>query len=84
MEQALLLEARAGVSLTKGLELGPMLAQLLRETAPRRNGGGPIGLLVLGAGRGRGGNLTPLECLVEAVKLRKNQVPVPLSWEPAC
>ena len=54
-------------------ELGPVLAQLLSETALRRNGGGPIGLLVLRAGRRRGVILTPLECLVEGVELRKNQ-----------
>jgi hypothetical protein len=44
---ALLFEARAGISLTQGLEGGPVLGQLLRETALRGNGGGPVGLLVL-------------------------------------
>jgi hypothetical protein len=73
VELALPLEARDGVALTQGLELGPVLAQLLCETALRRNGGGPIGLLVLRTGRRRGGILTPLECLVEGVELRKNQ-----------
>jgi len=56
-----------------------VLAQLLRETALRRNWAGPSGLLVLreleDAG---GGNLTPLECLVEAAELRKNEVAVVL------
>jgi hypothetical protein len=65
MELALLLKTRAGVALTQGLELGPVLAQLLRETALRRNWAGPSGQLVLRAGRRR--NLTPLEYLVEAV-----------------
>jgi hypothetical protein len=74
LELALLLKARAGVALTRGLELGPVRAQLLRETALRRNWDGPSGLLVLRAGRRRGGNLTPLECLVEAVELRKDEV----------
>ena len=70
---ALLLRTRASVVLTLGLELGPLLGELLRETALRQNGAGPSGLLVLRAGRRRGGNLTPLECLVEAVELRKNE-----------
>jgi hypothetical protein len=75
VELALLLKTRASASvvLTQGLELGPLLGELLRETALRRNGAGPSGLLVLRAGRRRGGNLTPLECLVEAVELRKNE-----------
>ena len=49
LEQALLFEAHAGVALTQGLELGPVLAQLLREAPLRRNGGGPgpMGVLVL-------------------------------------
>jgi uncharacterized ParB-like nuclease family protein len=46
-------------------------ANLLRDTALRRNGCGLVGRLVLRAGRRRGGHLTPLECLVEAVELRK-------------
>jgi hypothetical protein len=73
VELTLPLKTRDGVGLTQGLELGPVLAQLLSETALRRNGGGPIGLLVLRAGRRRGVILTPLECLVEGVELRKNQ-----------
>ena len=44
LDQALLYEARAGVALTQGLELGPMLSQLLREAPLRRNGGWPMGL----------------------------------------
>ena len=46
---ALLLEARAGIALTQGLVGGPVLGQLLRETALRGNGGGPVLLLVLRA-----------------------------------
>jgi hypothetical protein len=71
VELALLLEARAGIALTQGLELAPVGAELLRETPLCGNGAGQIGLLVLRAGGRRGGNLTPLECLVEAVELRK-------------
>jgi hypothetical protein len=73
VELALLLKTRASVVLTQGLELGPLLGELLRETALRRNGARPSGLLVLRAGRRRGGNLTPLKRLVEAVELRKNE-----------
>ena len=76
VELALLLKTRAGVVLAQGLELGPLLGELLRETALRRNGAGPSGLLVLRAGRRRVGNLTPLECLVEAVELRRDEVEV--------
>jgi hypothetical protein len=73
VELALLLKTRASVVLTQGLGLGPLLGELLRETALRRNGAGPSGLLVLGAGRRPGGKLTPLECLVQVVELRKNE-----------
>ena len=55
VELALLLKTRASVVLTQGLESGPFLGDLLRETALRRNGAGPSGLLVLEAGRRRGG-----------------------------
>ena len=41
----------------------------------QRNGPGPSGL-VLRTGRQRGGNLTPLECLVETVELRKDEFAV--------
>jgi hypothetical protein len=77
VELALLLKTRAsaGVVLTQSLELGTVFGELLCEAALRRNGAGPTSrLLVLRAGRRerrRVGNLTPLECLVEAVKLRK-------------
>jgi hypothetical protein len=81
---ALLLRTRASVVLTLGLELGPLLGELLRETALRRNGAGPSGLLVLRAGRRRGGKLNPLECLVEAVELRKKEFAVAVVLEPAC
>jgi hypothetical protein len=67
----LLLEQRASVPLTQGLELGPVCCELLRETQLRRDGARHTGLLFLGAGRRRGSNLSPLVCLVEAVKLRK-------------
>jgi hypothetical protein len=69
----LLLEPHASVPLTKDLELGPACCELLRETQLRRDGGRHSGLLVLGAGRRRGSNLSPLVCLVEAVKLRKDE-----------
>jgi hypothetical protein len=36
VELALLLKTRANVSLTQGLELGPVLAELLRETPLRQ------------------------------------------------
>jgi hypothetical protein len=73
VQLALLLEPRASVPLTQGLELGPVCGKLLRETPLRRDGARRSGLLVLGAGRRRGGNLSPLVCLVEAVKLQKEQ-----------
>jgi hypothetical protein len=73
VELVLLLKTRACVVLTHGLELGPVLGELLHESALRRNGAGPTsGLLVLRAVRCRVGNLTPLECLVEVVELRKD------------
>ena len=75
VELALLLKTSARVALAEGLVLGPFLGELLGETALRRNGPGPIGL-VLRAGRRRGENLTPLECLVEAVELRKDEFAV--------
>ena len=46
LELALLLEVRTGVALTQDLELGPVGAELLRETPLCGNGVGPIGLLV--------------------------------------
>jgi hypothetical protein len=52
------------------------LGELRRETALRRNGAGLRGLLVLRAGRHRGGNLTPLQCLMEAVELWKKEFAV--------
>jgi hypothetical protein len=72
VELALLLKTRASEVLTQGLELGPVLStELLRESVLRLNGAGPTsGLLVLRAGRQRVGNLTPLECLVEAAEGR--------------
>ena len=75
VELALLLKTRASVVLTQ--ELGPVLGELLRDAALRRNGAGPTsGLLVLRAGRRRVGNLTPLECLMEAVELWKDEFAV--------
>jgi hypothetical protein len=77
VELALLLKTRASVVMTQGLELGPVLGDLLRKAALRRNGAGPTsGLLVLRAGRRRVGNLTPLECLMEAVELWKDEFAV--------
>ena len=74
VELALLFKTRARVTLAEGLVLGQFLGELLGETALRRNGPGPSGLVL--AGRRRGGNLTPLECLVEAVELRKDEFAV--------
>ena len=54
VELALLLKTRASVVLTQGLELGPVLGELLRETGMRRNGAGPSTLLVLRAGTSGG------------------------------
>jgi hypothetical protein len=46
-------------------------------TEYRWNGAGPTsGLLVLRAGRRRVGNLSPLECLEEAVELWKDEIAV--------
>ena len=73
VQLALLLEPRASVPLAQDLELGPVCGELLRETPLRRDGARRRGLLVLGAGRRRGSNLSPLVCLVEAVKLRKDE-----------
>jgi hypothetical protein len=75
VELALLLKTHASVMPAQGPELGPFLGELLGETALRRNGPGPSGLLVLRAGRRRG-NLTPLERLMEAVELRKSEFAV--------
>ena len=50
VELALLLKTRARVALAEGPVLGPFLGELLGETALRRNGPGPSGL-VLRAGR---------------------------------
>ena len=54
-------------------ELGPVCSELLRETPLRQDGARHSGLLVLEAGRHRGSNLSPLVCLVEVVKLRKDE-----------
>ncbi len=84
VELALLLKTRASVMLTQGLELGPVLVELVREAALRRNGAGPTsGLLVLRAAKRRVGNLTPLECLVEADELRKDEFAVAVVLGPA-
>jgi len=53
-----------------------VLGLLLCEAALCGNVCGPVGLLVLRAGRRRGGNLVALECLMEAVELRENQLAV--------
>ena len=73
VQLALLREPCASVPLTQDLELRPVCGELLRETPLRRDGARRRGLLVLGAGRRRGSNLSPLVCLVEAVKLRKDE-----------
>jgi hypothetical protein len=69
---ALLLEPRAGVVLTQGLEGRTIHGELLRDTALGRDDGlrGLLGLLGLRAGRHRGGHLTPLECQMKTVELR--------------
>jgi hypothetical protein len=73
VQLALLLEPRASVPLTQNLELEPVCGELLRETQLRRDGARHSGLLVLGVGRRRGSNLSPLVCLVEEVKLREDE-----------
>ena len=76
VELKLLLKTRAITVLVEGLVLGPFLGELLGETVLRRNGPGPSGLLVLRAGRRRGGNLTPCECLVDTVELWEDEFAV--------
>jgi|LauGreDrversion4_2_1035121.scaffolds.fasta_scaffold1896857_1 hypothetical protein len=68
----LLLEPRAGVVLTQGLEGRLILGELLRDTTLGRDDGlgGLLGLLALRAGRLRGGHLTLLECQMKVVELR--------------
>ena len=73
VQLALLREPCASVPLTQDLELRPVCGELLRETPLRRDGARRRGLLVLGGGRRRGSNLSPLVCLVESVKLRKDE-----------
>ena len=63
-------EPRAGIALTQGLEWGPVLGQLLRETLLGQDGGG---LLVLRAGRLRGGDLALLEGLVDLLQLQPGE-----------
>ena len=46
VELALLLKTSARVALAEGLVLGPFLGELLGETALRRNGPGPSGLVL--------------------------------------
>ena len=60
VQLALLLEPRASIPLTQDLELGPVCGELLRETPLRRDGARRSGLLVLGAGRRRGSNLSSI------------------------
>jgi hypothetical protein len=69
---ALFLDARAGVALTQDLEGRPILGELPRDTALGRDDRlrEMLGLLVLRAGRRRGGHLTPLECQMKVVELR--------------
>jgi hypothetical protein len=73
VQLALLREPCASVPLTQDLELRPVCGELLRKTSLRRDGARHRGLLVLGVGRLRGSNLSPFVCLVEAVKLRKDE-----------
>ncbi len=61
-----------------------MLGELLIGAVLRQNGPGQTsGQLVLRAGRRRVGNLTPFECLVEAVELWKDEFAVAVVLE-AC
>ena len=53
VQHALLLEPRASVPLTQGLELRPVCDELLRETPLRRDGARRSRLLVLGSRRRR-------------------------------
>jgi hypothetical protein len=73
VQLALLLEPRASVPLTQGLELRPVCVELLRETPLRWDGARRSRLLVLGAGRRRKSILPPLVCLMEAVELWKDK-----------
>jgi hypothetical protein len=73
VQLSLLREPRASVPLMQDLELRPVCCELLREMHLRLDGARHRGLLVLGAGRRQGSNLSPLVCLVEAVKLRKDE-----------
>jgi hypothetical protein len=82
MKLALLIKARAGVSLTQGLE--PVLGQLCRETALRGNGGGPVGLLVSRACRHQEGIWLRLNASWRRLSCGRTSLPLPLSWEPAC
>jgi hypothetical protein len=84
MERALLLQTRAGVALTQGLELEPVLAQSLRETALRRNGAGPSGLLVLRAEDAGGGTRLRLNASWRRLSCGGTRLKLPWSWEPAC
>ena len=68
VQHALLLEPCARVPLTQDLELGPVYCELLHEMQLRLDGARRSGLLVLGTGRHRESNLSPLVCLVEAVE----------------
>jgi len=45
VELVMLLKTCANKVLTQGLELGPLLGELLRETVLQQNGSGPSGLL---------------------------------------
>ena len=84
VELALLLKTRAGVVLAQGLELGPLLGELLRETALRRNGAGPSGLLVLRAEDAGGGTRLRLNASWRRLSCGGTRLKLPWSWEPAC
>ena len=45
VELVMLLKTCSNKVLTQGLELGPLLGELLRETVLQQNGSGPSGLL---------------------------------------
>ena len=83
VQHTLLLEPRAGVPLTQGLELRPVCDELLRETPLRWDGARRSRLQVLGSRRRRKSILPPLVCLMEAVELRKDEGARPVSWARA-
>jgi len=73
VQHAMLLEQRASVPLTQGLELRPVCNELLRETLLRWDGARHSRLQVLGSRRRQKSILPPLVCRMESVELRKDK-----------